>query len=236
MFNFNKLKNVISNGVKDLVEDTNLNEIKNAVENPNVNNIKSLFNNNNQSTLVQASTTQTNNTNQIIPTTTINTADEYTEVEIFGNAKLKFKLANPTYFWNSNDNCGAAEIDTVYVVSKNGAENANALQGYEISGITFQTSDDVVSSETQIKNNIKNWFMINNTIVENINHNVFSKHVKAESDKVYYESYSFSFNNGEFDVYYSVVLTLYKNKYTLDECSKIVAEYHNIIKTTELIK
>lgn len=166
-------------------------------------------------------------------------AADYTELEIFG-ATVKFKMANPTYLWNCEDSFGAGEVDTVFIPSKNGVEVENYYDAEHISGVTFQTSDDSVDSVTSLKNSFKKSTGIDLT-VEDIKHDIYTRHLKGESSKVYFESYAFEYDgsyDGEplEDIYYSVRLWLYKDDYTEEEMSKVIAEYHTMIDTLEFVK
>lgn len=174
-------------------------------------------------------TTETNNSDA-------NVAKEYTELEIIG-ATARFKKQDPTNYWDCEDNFGAGEIDTVYIPSEGGKEVPNYYDQENTSGIIFQTSDDVVSSESYIKTIYKRWDNID-VKVENINKGIFKKHITGESSELYYESYSFSYEgeyDGEkFDVYYKIELRIYKNDYTKEEQSKLISEYNTIIDTFEI--
>lgn len=166
-------------------------------------------------------------------------ASEYTMLEIFG-ADVKFKLANPTYLWDSQDNFGAGEIDTVFIPSKDGKEVGNYYDIENTSGVIFMTSDDVIDSESNIKNNYKSWYNLDVTI-EDLNNQLFERHIKGEDSKVYFESYCFQYE-GVYDgedigtIYYSIQLVLYKEDYTQEQINKIKAEYHAIIDTFEFDK
>jgi len=163
---------------------------------------------------------------------------KYTELEIFG-AKVKFKLANPTYLWNSNDDFGAGEVDTVFIPSKNGEPVEDYFYVDNISGIMFQTSDDVLESTSSLKKIYKNAYGMDLT-VEQLEDDIFEKHLKGETSKIYFESYCFKYegfsDEDPSEVYYAIELMLYKNDYTQEEINKIIEEYHLIIDTFEFVK
>ena len=172
-------------------------------------------------------------TNEIVVAST-----EYTELEIFG-AKLKFKLANPTYLWNSEDDFGAGEVDTVFIPSENGEKVEDYFEAVNTSGVIFEVSDYTTRSETAIKKDLKEWYNLD-AIVENINHNLYQKHIQGENSKLYYESYLFSYKgkyDGESigDIDYKIQLQIYKNDYTKEEIDKVVKEFHIMIDTLEII-
>lgn len=166
-------------------------------------------------------------------------ADEYTELEIFG-ANVKFKLANPTYLWNCEDNFGAGEIDTVFIPSKNGEAVEDYYDAENISGVHFITTDDGVSSESSLKSTYKRWYGVDLT-VEDMEEDLYTRHLKGESSEVYFESYSFEYE-GVYDgedlgtIYYSIQLVIYKDDYTQEEIDKVIAEYHTIIDTLEFVE
>jgi hypothetical protein len=170
----------------------------------------------------------------------INEADTYTELDIFG-ATIKFKKANPTYFWDCDYNYGAAEIDTVYIVSENGKRKEDYHEIAKMSSITFSTLDDVVNSESTIKNQYKRWYNVDVT-VENIEHKIYKKHIKGENSEIYIESYAFKYDGiFEYDpvpmeVYYGIYLEVKKDDYSQEELNKIIAEYHLIIDTLEFVR
>jgi len=179
-----------------------------------------------------------NNNNNNSTDESLKDQTDYTELGIFG-AKLKFKLANPTYLWDCDDNFGAGEIDTVFIPSKNGEE----VEGYDdvenISGIIFQTSEDIISSESKIKNNYKKWHNLD-VVVENLEHDLYGRHIKGENSKIYIETYAFKYD-GNFegkivkDNYYRIHLEIHKDDYTQEEITKVIEEFHLIIDTLEIV-
>ena len=84
-----------------------------------------------------------------------NVAKEYTVIDIFGGT-IKFKQANPTYLWNSNDNFGALEIDTVFLPSENGEAVEDYYDKLYQSGVVFITDDKISTSESFLKTRYKN--------------------------------------------------------------------------------
>lgn len=180
-----------------------------------------------------------NKENNSVADSSVTPAADYTELEIFG-AKVKFKLADPTYLWNCEDSFGAGEVDTVFIPSKNGVEVENYYDAEHISGVTFQTSDDSVDSATSLKNSFKKSTGIDLT-VEDIKHDIYTRHLKGENSEVYFESYAFKYDGnyeGEElgDIYYSIRLWMYKDDYTKEEINKVIAEYHTMIDTLEFVK
>ena len=72
-------------------------------------------------------------------------------------------------------------------------------------------------------------------------HDLYTRHLKGENSKVYFESYAFKYEGnyeGESlgDIYYSVRLWIYKDDYTEEEINNVIAEYHTIIDTLEFVK
>lgn len=165
-------------------------------------------------------------------------ADDYVELEIVG-ANVIFKYANPTYFWNTEDSFGAGEIDFVLIPSLNGEPIENYYEQERVSGVFFQTSDNLVMSDEDLKNEYISRYGVELQI-ENITHNIFKKHLKGETSEVYLESCCLSYDSnfdGEISsVYYAIELLIYKNDYTEEEMNKLIDEYHIIINTFNFIK
>jgi hypothetical protein len=166
----------------------------------------------------------------------VNIAKEYTELELLGRV-AKFKLQNPTNYWNCEDDFGAGEIDAVYIPSKNGVEVPNYYEKENISGVIFQTSDDVLTSESNLKSTYQRWYGID-IEVNSIEKGIYKRHIKGESSSIYYEAYCFDYE-GDFegeksDVYYKIELIIYKNDYTKDEINKLISEYNTIIDSFKL--
>ena len=169
-------------------------------------------------------------------------SNQYTILDILG-AKIKFKQGNPTNLWNCECSFGAGEIDTVFIISKNGVE----MDEYDddTSGVIFQTSDISVASESSLKNSYKKYYGLD-IIVEKTNVGPFKRHVQGENSKYYFESYSLKYD-GYFndidpiddepsDVYYSIELFIYKDNYDSKMIKNVIDEYHNIINTLEFIE
>ena len=166
-------------------------------------------------------------------------ADDYTRLEILG-ANVKFKLANPTYLWNCEDNFHSLEIDTVFIISKNGQAVEDYYNAESISGISFLITDDTVLSESSLKKEYKTKYGVDIT-VEDMEHDLYKRHLKGESSKLYFESYAFEYE-GVFEeeesgtIYYSIQLIIHKDDYTKEEIDRVIKEYHIIIDTFEFIK
>ena len=163
-------------------------------------------------------------------------SEEYTELELFG-ATAKFKKQDPTNYWDCEDNFGAAEIDTVYIPTKNGKEVPNYYDQENTSGIIFQTSDDLIADKSRLKNSYKTWDEID-VEVKDIDDDLFKRHIKGQSSKLYFESYCFKyvgdFEGSNFDVYYKIELRIYKDDFTKEEQEKLISEYHTIINSFKL--
>lgn len=168
----------------------------------------------------------------------VNIAKDYTELEILG-ATVKFKKQEPTNYWDSQDNFGAGEIDTVYIPSQKGVEVPNYYEQENTSGIIFQTSDDIITSKNSLINTYKTWDNID-IEVEDIEKGIFKRHINGESSKLYFESYCFTYEGdleGEkFDANYKIELRIYKDDYSTEQIDKLISEYHTIIDTFEIIK
>lgn len=180
------------------------------------------------------------NSNGSTSNVTINEANTYTGLEIYG-ANIKFKMANPTYFWDCDYDFGAAEISTVFIVSQNGEVVKNYLDIEDMSMITFEETKDIGLSEQSIKRQYKKWHNVDVT-VENLEHELYKKHIKGENSETYFETYAFKYDGifeDDFvieDIYYSISLLIRKDNYTKEELNKIIEEYHLIIDTLEFVK
>ena len=167
----------------------------------------------------------------------VNIAKEYTTIELLGK-NAKFKVQSPTNYWNCEDDFGAGEIDAVYIPSKNGVEVPNYYEKENISGVIFQISDDVLTSESNLKSTYKRWYGID-IEVTNIEKGIYQKHIKGQSSSIYYEAYCFDYE-GDFDgeksdVYYKIELIIYKDDYSSNEINKLISEYNTIIDSFELM-
>jgi len=161
---------------------------------------------------------------------------EYTELEILG-AVAKFKKQEPTNYWDSEDNFGALEIDTVYIPSENGVEVSNYYEHENVAGIIFESSGDVINNKTSVINTYKKWYGIDIQI-EDIEKGIYKRHIKGESSEIYLEAYCFTYERdleGEKSVgYYKIELILYKDDYSAEQMDKLISEYQTIIDTLEI--
>lgn len=162
-------------------------------------------------------------------------SDKYSELDLW-NFKFKFKMAKNTNLWNCNDNFGAMEVDTVYMVSENGVPIPNYYDVDKTSGVIFQIGDFVIDEESEIRNKLSRWYNISNAKIEDVNDSIYSRYIKGESSNVYYESYGLIITlPDESKIYYSIELVLYKNNYSKDMINKIIQEYHIIIDSLKII-
>ena len=163
---------------------------------------------------------------------------EYTKLKIYGK-EVKFKKHELTYFWDAQDNFGTAEIDTFYLVSKNGEKIEDIYSLKTISGIAFYVSDDIKADKKELQYTYGDWERIELEITDP-DEGLFKRHMKGENDSLYLEAYCFKYE-GKFgkektNVNYKIELRIDKSKYSEVEIEKIKAEFHTIIDTFELIK
>lgn len=159
--------------------------------------------------------------------------DSYMELDIlYGLHRIKFKINNPTNFWNSEDDFGAGEIDTVFVVSENGMPVEDYFDIEDLSIVVFEIDDRYFESKESIKSRIGEWYNISNVEVEELSSGVFKRHIKGENSSFYYEVYCLEYEGDR----YVIELNIYKNNYTSSEINNIIEEYHGIINSLEFIK
>lgn len=167
----------------------------------------------------------------------VDLAASYTERGfIFG--KGKFKYANPTYLWDSNDNFGS-DLDTVLFYSKNGVAIEPDIYSNIKSHIQFIYDVDD-KTDGDLNSQYNRFYGITNLKIEDINNGVFKKHLHAEDSNVYFESYVMEYASKSSDgsilnLTYSIQLILYKNEYSLEELNRLASEYHGIIDTFEVV-
>lgn len=163
---------------------------------------------------------------------------EYTELPIFG-ATLKFKNAEPTLYWNCEDNFGTGEIDTVFVYSENGAEPVN-YDSTPISGITFTTNWLDPESPSDVKRKLDSVYGITDVTITKSDNPMFMNKIKGENDRHYFESnymeYEGNFDGESSKVYYEIYLALDKKKISPAKLNLAIGEYHLMIKTMEFVK
>lgn len=170
----------------------------------------------------------TNTENQSI--TNENISDNYTTIDSLFLGKVKFKTNNPTFFWNSNDDF-ASDIDTVFIVSKNGVPIENYYEIENLSGIIFEYDYRFFESHDSVKKRINSWHGITNLQITDLENSIFSRYIKGETNEFYLEIYCMKHN----DIYYAIELNIYKNNYTQNEIDNIISEYHTIINTFEIL-
>lgn len=161
------------------------------------------------------------------------TGNSYVELDIRGaKYRVKFKLSDPTNFWNSGDDFGAMEVDTVFIVSKNGEpiEDYNDIE--ELSGIIFMVEDRYFESVESIQSRISEWYDLSDVEVEDLSSSIFKRHIKGENSSFYYETYCLEYEGDR----YTIELNVYKNNYSADEIKNIIEEYHGIISSLEFVK
>lgn len=163
----------------------------------------------------------------------LNVTDSITTLDIFG-AKIKFKKSDPTNFWDTQDNFGAAEIDTVYFFSKDGVEVEN-YENIDTAIILFQTNQLTPTNKNDVKTKLNRWHQITNPTITELDNRPFMYHIIGESSSTYYESYYTEyigkFDNDESKVYYEIILKIPKNKLTDDEQKLAKDEYHIMMST-----
>lgn len=170
-------------------------------------------------------------------------SSEYTQIDILG-AKVRFKSATPTLYWNSNENYGAGEIDTVFIYSETGTQPIDFSKtfepGYTISGITFATNSLNPSNQADTKQKLNRIYGLTDVDITKADNSMFMYKVKSENDKYYFESnymeYEGSFEGEDFTVYYEIYLLLDKNNISSSQLYTAIGEYHLMIKTMEFIK
>ncbi len=180
----------------------------------------------------EANTVDKKNDNQNSVSNNESISEDYTIIDtlmVMGR-KIKFKTHTSTYFWNSNDNFGAGEIDTVFFVSKNGLPIQNYYEIEKISGIIFQNDSRFFNSQDSVKKLFVEWHGITDLQIEELKDNIFSRHIKGETDELYVEIYCMKYNN----IYYAIELDVYKNNYSKEEIDNIISEYYTIINTLEI--
>lgn len=174
------------------------------------------------------------NDNKISSDLNIVPSDTYTIVNSLVG-ELKFKTASKTKFWNSNENFGAGEIDTVFLYSNTG-DKPNDFEkvfnpNYDVSGIIFASSSSVSpkNPDTIEKKLNQGWGLTNHKLTK-VNDKLFSYNLKAENESKYLEANYFEFDKNS---YYSVQLEIVKSRFSKEEIEKIIDEYHLIIETME---
>ena len=196
----------------------NIKGICNTLINNGISSFKQSINNNMYQQLTNSSIT-----NQ-------NIADNFTTINSAQLEKIRFKTYNPTYFWNSNDDFGS-DIDTVFIVSKNGVSVNNYYEITNLSGIIFEYDSRYFGSHDSVKKRINELYGISNLQIKDFENNILSRHIKGETNEFYLEIYCIKHN----DVYYAIELNVYKNNYTKNELNFIISEYHTIINTLEIL-
>ena len=146
------------------------------------------------------------------------------------NSQISFKPGNPTFFWNSGDNFGAAEIDTVLLVSKNGLPIDNYYDIGNVSAIIFETDSRFFSSTDKFNEFMQKAHNISNAKIELTNSGLFSRHVVGENEYLYLEAYCGVYKG----INYVVELNIYKNNYSNEDFNLILNEYNNIINTIKM--
>lgn len=163
-----------------------------------------------------------------------NASDEYTELGIFG-ANIRFKKTNPTYFWDSNNDFGAGEIDTVYLFSEGGVEVDMDLSTM----ITFQTDGLEPGNEAHARQTLNKWYKMTNVMIERINNSIFLYHIVGETTSIYYECYYMEYDgdmDGDiFHVNYDIALEAHKDEITADQLEHVKEEYHMMIHTLQFV-
>ena len=172
-----------------------------------------------------------NNNEDNQPIINENISDSYTTIESSAFNKIRFKTHNPTFFWNSEDDFGS-DIDTTFVVSKGGEPVENYYDIEELSVMVFGYDNRHFSSSDTVKKLYKYWYGITELQINYLENNIFSKHIKGETDKIYVETYCMIYN----DIPYAVVLRVYKKDYTQNELKRIISEFHTIINTLEILE
>ena len=181
-----------------------------------------------------------NDENNQIKEDPINTdvAEKYTKLKIYGK-EVKFKKHELTYFWDSQSNFGTGEIDTIFLISKNGEKIEDLSSLKSISGIAFYVSDDIKADKKELQNTYGDWERMDLEITDT-DEGLFKRHMKGENEGLYLESYCFQYEGKlgkeKINVNYKIELRIKKSEYSEVEIDKIIAEFHTIIETFELVK
>lgn len=158
-------------------------------------------------------------------------SEDYTEIDaVLLDKKIKFKTHNPTNFWDSEDDFGS-DIDTVFIVSKNGEPIEDYYAIENISGIIFEYDSRFFDSHSSVKKMLNNWYGVTNLEITDLENNIFSRHIKGETDDFYLEVYCMKYDGKS----YIIELDVYKDDYSVEELEYIISEYNTIIETLEVL-
>lgn len=148
---------------------------------------------------------------------------EYITLNIFPEMSVvRFKMTKDTTFWNTEDNYGAAEIDTIFVMEE---EVTKDNYDYADSYIYFATP------ETRIfEKGYYNGIPVEMTEIE---HELYSHHVTGETSNEYFECYIIREDVVEYG--YEIVLLLEKNQFTEEQIERAKQDFKCIIDTFEFV-
>lgn len=156
-------------------------------------------------------------------------SNNYAEIDALFDKKIRFKTHNPTNFWDSEDDFGS-DIDTVFIVSKNGEPVEDYYAIENLSGIIFEYDSRLFDSHSSVKEKISNWHGVKNPEITDLENSIFSRHIKGENENFYLEIYCMKYDG----IYYAIELNVYKDDYSEEELANIISEYNTIIKTLEV--
>lgn len=165
---------------------------------------------------------------------------EDTTINIFGR-KISFKTLSPTCYWNSQDSFGAAEIDTVFIYSPNGAslEDTDYFSNQKAK-IIFETSQLSPSNLEGTKNTIKQWYKVDNVNIQKLDNSIFTYKITGESSSKYvevlYMEYDSNFDGNSSKVCYDIMLNIEKNTLSQDELYIAKHEFDTIINTLKFVE
>lgn len=169
------------------------------------------------------------------PTVIPSISSDSTVVDIFGR-KISFSTLSPTCFWNSEDDFGAGEIDTVFIYSPNGASLEDTdYQSSQKAKIVFQTSPLSPDKLENTKNTVKKLYNVDNVTIQKLENSIFMYKITGESSSSYAEIYYLEYD-GDFEgeiskVYYDITFHINKNLLSKDEQYIAKHEFETIINT-----
>ena len=169
-----------------------------------------------------------------------NLTDKYYYFD-FDGTKFRYRLYEPTNFYISNDNFGAAEVCNTYFYSEGGQKIDNVwnLELNSSTIITFCCWEYDPANDIHKMNTLLKSYNLESPKVETINKGNFIYRVTAESNTTYYEAYflktlgKWEDDQETHDNLFQIELRINKRDVSLEKIQHILNEYHSIIDTLE---
>lgn len=139
-----------------------------------------------------------------------------------GMSIVRFKMTKDTTFWNTEDDYGAGEIDTIFVMEEDvSKDNYDYTDSYILFGLA--------------ENRLFNKGSYNGIPVEvtQIEDDTYSHHIQGETNNEYLECYFVKEDVIEYG--YEILLILEKNKFTEEQIERAKQDFKCIIDTFEVV-